>query len=122
MLAFFAALFGVGTLLLAPHAPKPAPVYAFGVFCLLIAAACVARGRIAAFCSSVVGSAVFLAGAWYVVSELFDGPLWSGRRSEPSLVNACLFLVCFGVPGAMYALSARFGFDKRGPRWDVHAG
>jgi hypothetical protein len=44
------------------------------------------------------------------------GPLWSDSRSEPSVKNACLFLVVFGVPAAVYVIKARFGPGRRAPQ------
>lgn len=89
--------------------------YAFAVFFLLIGAASLLRGRAAQFCGSIVGTCVFLAGVFYLGHELLSGPLSSGDRGEPSVVNACLFLFVFGLPGILYATKTKFGFDKSVP-------
>jgi hypothetical protein len=89
--------------------------YLFGAFCVAIAAACVLRGRAARFFGSVVGSCAFLAGVFYLGHEILAGPVSSGSRSQPSIFNAVLFMIVFGVPGALYAFKARFGFGKSEP-------
>ncbi|MFC4310111.1 hypothetical protein ACFPN2_13555 [Steroidobacter flavus] len=89
--------------------------YAFGAFCMLIAAAAVLRGRAARFCGSLVGTCVFVAALLYLGHELATGPVTSGSRSQPSIVNAVLFLLVFGIPGLLYAIKARFGFSKSEP-------
>lgn len=86
--------------------------YAFGAFCLLIAAAAVLRGRAAKFCGSLIGGCVFLIALVYLGHELMKGPILSGSFRQPSMVNAVLFLLIFGVPGLLYAIKARFGFGK----------
>ena len=113
ILAAVAGLFGVMMIAIAPPTDKAVFFYGFGIFCLAIAVACVSRGRVAEFCGSVVGITVFGLGLWYIGSMYFDGPLWSGRKSEPSLTNALLFMGVFGVPGAIYVYHARFGFHHR---------
>lgn len=90
--------------------------YAFGIFCMLIGAASVLKGRAAQFCGSIVGACVFLISLFYFGHELFSGPVVSGSRSQPSVVNAFLFLVAFGVPGMLYAAKAKFGFGKTVPQ------
>jgi hypothetical protein len=90
--------------------------YVFGAFCIAIAAASVLRGRVAQFFGSVVGCCVFLAGVFYLGQEILAGPVSSGSRSEPSVFNAVLFMIVFGVPGALYAFKARFGFGKVEPQ------
>lgn len=113
ILAAVAALFGVVMIAIAPPTDKAVFFYGFGAFCLSIAVACISRGRVAEFFGSLVGLGVFGAALWYVGSMMFDGHLWSGRRSEPSLINALLFMGVFGLPGAIYVYHARFGL--RGP-------
>jgi hypothetical protein len=89
--------------------------YAFGVFCILIAAAAVLKGRAAQFCGSAVGACVFLSALWYLAHELLSGPIVASSAGEPSVVKAGLFLAVFGVPGLLYVLKARFGFGKSEP-------
>jgi hypothetical protein len=86
--------------------------YAFGAFCMLISAAAVLRGRAAKFCGSLIGACVFIVGLVYLGHELTTGPVSSGSRRQPSIVNAVLFLLVFGVPGLLYAIKSRFGFNK----------
>lgn len=114
ILALVACLFGAIMFL---HGTTAEPdkawfSYVFGGFCICIAAASVLKGRAARFFGSVVGSFVFLAGLAYLGHEIFAGPMSSGSRSEPSVFNAVMFMLVFGVPGAFYTFSARFGFGK----------
>jgi hypothetical protein len=90
--------------------------YAFGAFCLFIGAASLLKGRAAQFCGSVVGTCIFLASLFYLGHELLSGSVVSGSRSKPSIINACLFLFAFGVPGILYTAKARFGFGKVVPQ------
>lgn len=84
--------------------------YAFGVFCILIAAAAFLKGRPARFCGSVVGACVFIIALWYLGYELMTGPIAATAAGGPSVVKAGLFLVVFGIPGLLYAVKARFGY------------
>ncbi|TFV90136.1 hypothetical protein E4K72_21125 [Oxalobacteraceae bacterium OM1] len=93
--------------------------YVFGGFCISIAAASVLRGRAARFFGSVVGSCVFLMGLLYLGQEILGGPVFSGRRSQPSVFNALMFMIVFGIPGAVYAFNARFGFESDVPEQDI---
>ena len=112
-LGLISGLFGVVMLLIAPPTDKAIYFYLFGAFCLFITVACVTRGRVRQFVGSVIGSAVFIMGLAYLVSELTAGVYWSSRRSEPSVFNALLYLFFIGLPGAAYAYKARFGFRKQ---------
>ena len=116
ILAVFAALFGVVMCLVAPPTDKAPFFYGFGAFCFAIALACVLRGRAAQFFGSIVGTVVFISGLLYLGHEAWVGPLWSSSRSEPSIKNAVLFLLVFGVPSGMYVINARFGLGKREPQ------
>lgn len=109
ILSFFAALFGVGMVLIAPSAEKPVGHYLFGAFCLAIAVACFVRGRTQRAVGSFIASAVLAVTAWYLITEIFGGVVVSGSRSSPSVVNAVLALVVFGLPAAAYLRQARFG-------------
>ncbi len=86
---------------------------AFGMFCSFIALACVTWGRVRQFIGSCIGVIVFGAACWYLISELSGGVLISGRRSEPSVLNAIFFMIAFGIPALAYTIAARFGFQKR---------
>jgi hypothetical protein len=105
------ALFGAAMFAMAAP-PHTVEFSVFGAFCMFIALACFTRGRLRQFIGSCIGTAIFLAGLWYLGSEISEGPLASGRRSEPSVLNALLYLFFIGIPGAAYAYKARFGFAK----------
>lgn len=112
-LGVISGLFGVVMLLVAPPTDKAIYFYLFGAFCLFITVACFTKGRVRQFVGSSIGSAIFIMGLVYLVSELVGGVFWSGRRSEPSVFNALMYLIFIGVPGAAYTLKARFGFPKK---------
>ena len=109
---------GVGALLTALVVFIDAPpentlfVYAVAGFCLAIAVACVARGRLRQFVGSGIGVGLFAASLYYLTSELSAGKIISGSRSEPSVLNALMFTFFFGFPGIAYAVKAKFGFGK----------
>jgi hypothetical protein len=115
LLGLFAAVFGIVMILIAPPTDNAFFFYAFGGFCLIVGVACATRGRLRQFIGSVIGSVLFCASAWYIVAQVISGPIFSGSRSQPSVVNALLFFLAFGVPGIAYALSAKFGITKREP-------
>jgi len=110
------ALFGIVMLVIAPPTDKRIYFYLFGAFCLFITAACVTSGRVRKFIGSVIGSAIFIAGLVYLVAEIYAGVFFSGQFSEPSVVNALIYLSVIGLPGASYAYKARFGFRRSDPR------
>ena len=112
-LGFFAGLFGVVMVLVAPPTDKAVYFYMFGAFCLLIAVACITKGRVRQFVGSVIGGAIFFMALVYVVFEVTAGVFWSGARSESSVINALMFFVFFGIPGAAYVYKVRFGFHKK---------
>jgi len=113
LLGVLATLFGITMVLIAPPTDKAIFFYAFGIFCLLIALGCFTKGRVRQFIGSVVGCAVFGLGVWYLVIELSRGAYGLGARGEPSVGNACLYLVFIGIPGATYAYRARFGLRRK---------
>ena len=106
----------------APPTEKAPFFYAFAAFCFSVSIACLTPGRIAQFFGSVVASGVILAGIGYFVSMLFDGPLYTGRRSDESLVNSILFLGVFGLPSATYLWHAQFGLKKTSPNEPTNEG
>ncbi len=117
ILGSVSGLFGVVLVLLgidgfAHHVGNWFAYVAFGMFCSFIALACVTWGRVRQFIGSCIGVIVFGAACWYLISELSGGVLISGRRSEPSVLNAIVFMVVFGMPGLAYTIAARFGFRK----------
>lgn len=115
LLAIVAALFGLMMFAIAPPDDKAPFFYAFGAFCLAIAMACICRGRLAAFFASLVALGILVAGAAYFVSMLLDGPFSSGRRSQPSLLNALSFIAVFGLPCAAFLWNGRFGLGRKPP-------
>ncbi|MCG6118057.1 MAG: hypothetical protein MEQ07_07665 [Aquimonas sp.] len=86
--------------------------YGFAGFCFLITIACLAQRRAREFAGSLVGVCVFTAGLWYLGSMLLEGPGSWLALDEPSALQAILFLLVFGLPGAAYALRLRFGFRR----------
>jgi hypothetical protein len=112
-LGLISGLFGVVILLIAPPTDEALFPYLFGSFCLFVTIACFTRGRVRQFVGSIIGTAIFVIGLWYLASELLAGVFLSGGRSEPSVFNALFYLSFIGVPGAIYAYKARFGFAKR---------
>ena len=113
ILGLVSALFGAGMVILGADSEHPIGVIGFGMFCLLISTACIAKGRVRQFVGSVIGSAIFILGLAYLLDELMGGSLIFGSRSKPSVLNAILFLVFIGMPGATYALKARFGLRRQ---------
>jgi hypothetical protein len=113
VLAVAAGLSGVMVMVAAPPTDKAPLFHAVGAFCFVLACACLARGRTAQFLGSVVGSAVFITGCWYLASMIEElRTSMGGGRSQPSVRNALLFLVTFGLPGAAYAWHAGFGLRR----------
>jgi len=110
ILSFFAGLFGVVMVLIAPGAAKPIGHYLFGAFCLGIAVVCFVRGRAQRIIGSFIASAVLAVAGWYLFTEISGGVMHSGLRSRPSVINAILAFVVFGLPAAAYLRKARFGF------------
>jgi hypothetical protein len=45
--------------------------------------------------------------------EEITGQQLISNRSEPSILNAVLFLAFIGIPGFTYAVKARFGLRKK---------
>ncbi|MEM7433428.1 MAG: hypothetical protein AAF351_16005 [Pseudomonadota bacterium] len=112
VLAVFSFLFAFIMVLHGTGSPSPYFSYAFGFFCAAIGITSIATGRVRQFFGSLVGITVFAAGLWYLYSEITAGQAVSGSASEPSVLNAVFFLGVFGIPGLMYAWSARFGFKR----------
>ena len=86
--------------------------HGFAGFCFLITIGCLAQRRAREFAGRVVGASVFLAGLWYLGAMLLEGPGSWLALDEPSALQALLFLLVFGLPGAAYALNVRFGFRR----------
>jgi hypothetical protein len=113
VLGLSAAVAGIVMFLVAPPTDKAIWFYAFSAFCLLIALACLTKGRVRQFIGSVIGCALFGFSAWYLVSQIMGGPFISGSRNEPSIVNGLFAFGAFGLPGIAYVIAAKFGFAKR---------
>ncbi len=112
LLVFFSGLFGVVMVLVAPPTDKAIYFYVFGAFCFAISLVCVTSGRLQEFIGSSIASCVIVVGLLYLGSELLEGPIVSGARSEPSVLNALMFLFVFGYPSFRYVVYAKFGFGK----------
>ena len=107
LLAFVAGLSGAVMILAAPPSDQALYFYMFAGFCFLISIACITRGRIRRFVIGMIGTALFGVSVWYLYVEIITGPLNSGARSQPSIVNAVLVLIALGVPGLAYAMNAK---------------
>ena len=112
ILGVFSALFGVVMILVSPPTNKAVFFYAFAIFCLLISVACVTKGRVRHFVGSVIGTVLLILSGWYLYAQLTDGPFFSARRSEPSVLNAWFFFLAFGIPGAAYTVKTKFGWRQ----------
>lgn len=112
ILALVSALLGLMMIFIAPPTGKAIFFYGFGAFCISIALVCFTRGRPAQFIGSIIGLVLFCAGLFYLGHEIMGGKFFSGSRSQPSVFNACMFMLVFGLPGGMYAFNARFGLRR----------
>jgi uncharacterized membrane protein len=108
-LGSIAVLLGAMMIFIAPEDENRLVFYGFGAFCISIGITCFTSGRVRAFFGSVVGMCVVVAGLSYLGWELASGPLVSSSRSTPSVLNAVLFNLVFGIPAATYVWRARFG-------------
>ena len=109
-LGIVATLTCVGMAAMAPSSNSPIGFYLFAAFCGAIAIACFTSGKIRRMVGRLLGATVFVFSACYFLNELSDGPLISGRRSQPSILNAAIFLIVAGIPGLLYALLGRFSW------------
>jgi hypothetical protein len=112
LLGAVATLLGSAMLLMAPNSGSPTDYVAIGIFCVIIALACFTSGRAREFVGGVLASAILGLAIWYLCAQTSGGFIISGRRSEPSLLNAIFYLVAFGVPSAKYIYEVRFGFAR----------
>jgi len=112
ILGFFSGLFGMVMVLIAPPASKAILFYAFGGFCLLICLATLTKGKVRQFIGSVIGCVLFVLSGWYMFSQITTGPIISGSRSEPSVINSVFFFIAFGIPGISYTIKTKFGRSK----------
>jgi hypothetical protein len=102
------AMFGAVMIATTPTGDKAILSYGFGGFCISIALVCFAHGRLARFLGSAIASVVFCAGLAYLADEITGGRIVSNSRSEPSVLNAVMFMLVFGLPAGAYVLKAKF--------------
>jgi len=107
LLGGIAGIFGAGMIAMAPSASAPLGFYGFGAFCLLITAACLLTGRARGLSGKILGLALFAVCSWYLIAQIVDGPLWSGRRSNPYIINAAMLMLFVGLPGLAFGLRRR---------------
>ncbi|MCB1607445.1 MAG: hypothetical protein KDI71_10765 [Xanthomonadales bacterium] len=105
---------GLGLMLLrmGPDASYPLGHYLFAGFCFSLGTTCFASGRIQAFFGSIVASCLVIAGLSYLGSSILKEPIIGDSRATPSVLNALMFCILFGIPASMYLIHARFGFAK----------
>lgn len=110
ILAAFSLLFGLMLALWASGDEGSWFRWLPAAFCFAIAVTCIARGRLAHFFGGLIALSVICAGLAYLVEMWLAGPTSTGRKSDPSLINAVLFCVAFGGVAARYLWATRFGF------------
>jgi hypothetical protein len=110
VLSFFSGFAGLVMVVAAPPTDKAPGFYLVALVCLLLCIACISHTRVRQLLGSCVGTALFAASLWY----------GGARFGQPEFFNALVFFVVFGLPGAAYAMSTRFGFRQK--RLDVSAG
>jgi len=101
VLGCFSAVCGVEMVVVAT--PKAPGFYLVALICQLLCIACIGRTKVRQMLGSCVGT------------TLFAGSLRYGYASfaQPAFFNALVLFVVFGLPGAAYALVARFGFRRK---------
>jgi hypothetical protein len=114
-------LVAVMMVLIAPDDENRMGFYGIATFAAAAAVFLLASGRLRDFFGSCVGLTLFAVGLWYLAGQLDSGEVYSGSRSRPSITNAILFFVVFGLPGLIFAAKARFGFRRVAPQLCVQA-
>jgi hypothetical protein len=109
LLALGSIIFGSVMALVVPPTDKAPSFYVLAGFGFMVALACVTQGRARQFVGSVIGVGLFAFTVTYLGYEVFNGPVVTRNRSEPSIVMAILCFLAFGLPGARYVWKARFG-------------
>lgn len=115
LLGVVSAIFGLVMVTTASGTADPFFSTMIGSFCFAVTLASATWGRVRQFVGSLIGAALFGLSLFYLWSQMTGGPLFWGSRSEPSLLNAVLFVIFLGVPGITYAITARFGLHKKLP-------
>jgi hypothetical protein len=111
LLGVVSAVFGVVVVVSAPPTDQAAGFYLVALFCLLICIACIGNSRFRHFVASAIGIVLVAGSLWYVFEVATKGPDAS-RLGPPSLLNALVLFLVFGIPGFIYAATARFGFRR----------
>ena len=112
LLGFVSAVFGLIMFVWAAGTKDPLFGYLLSTFCFAISLACIFNGRMRQFIGSCIGMALFVLTVGYLGTQLLDGIWFTERRSEPSVFNALLALVFFGIPGIRYVVFAKFGMRR----------
>ena len=112
-IAFFAALFGIGMILMSSSSGHQLGFIVMGAFCILIALACVTTGDFQQFVGSIIGLSIFIIGILYLYSQVTSGAKIYTGRTEPSVVLSILYIIFIGLPGIRYVIKARFGFKSK---------
>ncbi|MRR15629.1 MAG: hypothetical protein EG826_04125 [Deltaproteobacteria bacterium] len=115
LLGAVSAIFGLIMVATASGAADPFFATMIGAFCFAVTLACATWGRVRQFVGSLIGVALFGLSLVYLWSQMTGGPFFWGSRSEPSVLNAVLFVIFLGIPGITYAVAARFGLHKTKP-------
>jgi hypothetical protein len=108
LLGLVAGIFGLVMVLIASEMPKPLSIYGFGSFCIVIALMCVFTGKLRNYMGRAIGFIVFLIATYFLANVISGGKLLSSSKAEPSMLNAILFFLAFGVPGIWFAIKGKF--------------
>lgn len=115
LLGTVSAIFGLIMVSTASGTADPFFATMIGAVCFAVMLASATWGRVRQLVGSLIGVALFCLSLFYLWSQMTGGPLFWGSRSEPSILNAVLFVIFLGVPGITYAVTARFGMHKKLP-------
>ena len=115
-LGLLTALICAGMAAMATYSNSPIGFFLFSLFSGAIAVACLFTGKLRHLAGRLVGAAVFVTSAWYLLGQVNGGAVLSGGRSEPSIFNALFFMAAAGIPGLLYALFGRFTRSQPGSK------
>ena len=91
LLGSMAGLFGLMMIFIAPPTDKQVFFYLFGGFCLVIAFACIFKGRVRQFFGSIIGVVLVAASTWYLSSQLMGAVHYlAPGQINPFLMQSCL--------------------------------